>query len=770
MSAFGHWQDDEVLPSFLYTADPRELSPEESRHWNLIGNRRIQLCAVSDGGVGLYDEAFGNRWLTDAHPRGTGFSFIAEDGRETWGTEINRWPAGPAPRRVFGANSFLIEAHVEGLALERLIMCPEGEYPWVLIRVRITAAQKPRTFEHVEDWTIRARNIRPDVSTPGFEGFTTSDFDFHFVDSERGLRVRGVRKPTLMPDATQDGVTVTSGIHPRQLSETSVDRVSLVLEALDDNALVAQAVGGDEPRLEIRTRLHLEAGETGELWFRFGVDDGATIHDPRAFYENSMVAMGDRLPRVRSAGSRVAKREIAWHGALLTGAACRDLVIGGHTLNQGSWYSFGLGDNAAARDPLQHALPLVYSEPDLALSVLRNTCAWATPDGDLPFALDNEKRPAFEFRQPSDQNLYALWLAAEYAAATGDLECFGQELAYHPSYEAPPTSLATHLRRQFRFFVDVVGRGERGHVRMRHADWNDVILEDSGVEVANMVAYGGSVLNSAMAAWVLPVFAGLCDRIDEPAMAIESREIALDLRDRVREAWNGRWFDRAYAPGVVVGGVDDLWLEVQPWAILCGAADLQQSRDLLKVIEEGPRSNSPLGTRLRWPVVSSPNESGGRGEGPGGGGIYPSVNLVLSWAANSVDTDFARDEWRRMTLSNHENQFPEAWEGTLSGPDSYNAPESVRPGRTWPGIGTGGMQDFPVDNLHSHSQPILGYLRLLGIHPTSDGHLNVQGGGEWRSKTLKVDADGHGSLRSFGPVILDTPFGEVRGGPGLITW
>lgn len=773
MSTLGHWEGEEGLPSFCYTADPRHVSDNEvsARNWNLVGNRRIQLCAVSDGGVGLYDEGFGNRWLTDAHPRGTGFSFIVEDNRETWGTEQSHWPSGGAPRRVFGANSFLIAAQDDGLDLERLILCPMGEYPWVLVRVRITANQGPRTFEHVEEWTVRPRRIRPDDSVIGIEGFHARTFDFDVVISDRAVRVHATRMTAIARDAKQDIENDSPNLLSSDSFESLDARISLVLEGLDGNASTVQADGSDEPRLQIRTRLRLETDETCELWFRFGLDDSGKIDDPRALFEDSMVDVESRLPRAHLEGSLFVEREIAWHAAVLTGGACRDLVIGGHTLNQGSWYSFGLGANAAARDPLQHALPLAYSEPDLALSVLRNTCAWANPEGDLPFCLDRDKRTRFEFRQPSDQNLYAFWLASEYAAATGDVEAFGQELAYHPSYGATSTSLATHLRRQFRFFVDNVGRGERGHVRMRHADWNDVILEDSGVDLANMIERGGSVLNSAMAAWVFPVFAGLCDRIDEPAMALEAREIASDLRDRVRGAWNGSWFDRAYAPGgVVVGGVDDLWLEVQPWAILCGAADPQQARDLLKAIDEGPRSASPLGARLRWPVGDGPNASGGRGEGPGGGGIYPSVNLVLAWAAKSVDADFALDEWQRMTLSQHEQYFPNVWEGTLSGPDSYNAPESSRPGRTWPGTGTGGMQDFPVNNLHVHSQPILGYLRLLGVHPTNEGHLNVEGGGEWVSRTLTVKSDGHGALHALGPVILDTPFGEIRGGPGLVTW
>ena len=149
------------------------------------------------------------------------------------------------------------------------------------------------------------------------------------------------------------------------------------------------------------------------------------------------------MPRGAAKTAAEAEREIPWHAAILSGGACRDEVVEHHTLNQGSAYAYRMGFNGAARDPLQHALPLVYIEPDLALSVLRNTCSWATPEGDLPYALDGAKRPSTELFQPSDQNLWALWLAAEYAAATGDLRAFEAQLAYHPAHNAPSTTLAS---------------------------------------------------------------------------------------------------------------------------------------------------------------------------------------------------------------------------------------------------------------------------------------------------------------------------------------
>jgi hypothetical protein len=92
--------------------------------------------------------------------------------------------------------------------------------------------------------------------------------------------------------------------------------------------------------------------------------------------------------------------------------------------------------------------------------------------------------------------------------------------------------------------------------------------------------------------------------------------------------------------------------------------------------------------------------------------------MTLVWAAARVAPAMAWDAWRRMTLGAHTAAYPAIWEGTLSGPDSWNGPESTRPGRTWSAAPAFAMQAFPVNNSHSHAQPLLAYLRLLGIEPT----------------------------------------------------
>ena len=102
------------------------------------------------------------------------------------------------------------------------------------------------------------------------------------------------------------------------------------------------------------------------------------------------------------------------------------------------------------------------------------------------------------------------------------------------------------------------------------------------------------------------------------------------------------WRRRGTAAGSIVRtrpaapvGDDDCWLEVQPWAILCGAADATRL----------PRS-STLSTRgIARARRSAPGCAGPRadavpdgtwGEGSAGG-IWFSINMTLVWAAAPLD-------------------------------------------------------------------------------------------------------------------------------------
>jgi hypothetical protein len=781
MSLYGSWGSEHGLPVFRYTADQDHTdgaewnpltSPPTRRHWLLVGNRAISLRVANDGRFGLLDERYGHRWLTSPDP-GTGISIIESKG-ERWGSAWDLKPDS-IPVRSFGPTWCKIAAAQGDISLDRTLLCPEGEYPWILVRVSLTnKGAGDVDVSHREEWLVSPRFINVYSGPAERKEVAEKWISFEVEQQDHRIVAREIRSGTAadfdraIPEGDPQGGNETITRHYPQVFGPAID---FVLEAIGDREAVVETVlasnGQPHPEISITSKIKLPAGQTRHLWFRVGAEDDSTIGAPDGLVANDMKALSARLPRARSNKASMAELEVPWHAAMLTGGLCKDEVIGGHTLNQSSAYLDPMGFNGAARDPLQHALPLVYIQPDMALSVLRNTSAWSTPNGELPYTIDGAKQPTPLNFRPSDQSLWALLLAAEYCAVTGDVDAFEGALAYHPVYDAGAVTLQENLRRQFRYFVDGVGTGDHGHVRMLNADWNDMAVVLSGVPREQMAISGESVLNTAMAATVLPLYAGLCERLGDNETADEARELGEQFRLCMVAEWNGRWFNRAYAPGKGTLGEQDCWLEVQPWALLCGAANPAQADALFTEIDRLLRAGSPLGARVRGPVAMMKDQSTGPGTGTDGG-VWFSINMTLVWAMARFDRQVAWDEWQAMTLSNHTRHYPHIWSGTLSGPDCYNGVEATSPGDTW-GNAIIAMQSNPVNNQHSHSQPLLAYLRLLGLEVTAQNRLKVTGGGSFSSPNLFVSEDGHGWLTSKGEVTIESPFGVVKG-IGRLEW
>ena len=281
-----------------------------------------------------------------------------------------------------------------------MTLCPEGEAPWVLVRVQLrNTSGRPRRIEHVERWAVVPQFVNIGARPEQRADHARAGVRFRVESHGDGLAA--------VEERTPEAAALQEHRFPRVFGP----ELTIVLEPLGETAARAMRSDAPHPILALASEVVLEPGGEATLWFRFGAEDGTVVGDPAAVMADSMMRLKRRLPRAASPNAAEAEREIPWHAAILSGGACRDEVLGHHTLNQGSAYAYRMGFNGAARDPLQHAMPLVYIEPDLALSVLRNTCSWATPDGDMPYALDGAKRLSTELFQPSDQNLWALWLA-----------------------------------------------------------------------------------------------------------------------------------------------------------------------------------------------------------------------------------------------------------------------------------------------------------------------------------------------------------------------
>ena len=410
------------------------------------------------------------------------------------------------------------------------------------------------------------------------------------------------------------------------------------------------------------------------------------------------------------------ERETAWGSYYLRSGLTYDSFFREHILSQGAGYQYLAGLQGAARDPLQHALPFVFTDPGVVREILRYTLKEIQPDGSLPYGIVGSGVPMPCIYRPSDSELWLLWLASEYVLATRDTSFLDQKIpAYgrgEKSSVEDPTVFEL-LTKSYAHLTNDIGVGQHGLMRLLNGDWNDSIVWShlTPAQAKDVHEHTESVLNAAMAGYVFTHYARMLQFIGRPALAEEARVRAEGQRKAVREQWNGRWFRRAWL-GEQFGWVGEkqMWLEPQPWAILGGSATPEQTPTLVAALNELMRKPSPIGALLQSQADPTMKDEPGTGTN---GGIFAAINGTLIWALAQVNGDLAWDEWKKNTLARHADRYPDMWFGIWSGPDAYHSVLSKQPGGTGP--------DFPVLNMHSHAWPLYSAAKLLGIEFNEQG-------------------------------------------------
>jgi hypothetical protein len=507
----------------------------------------------------------------------------------------------------------------------------------------------------------------------------------------------------------------------------------------------SQAMEGGQG-LFLERRLSLAPGESRTLYFAYGyLPGGFELDRLLAKYKQNLSGLwgasslgwlADRIG-LEIPGEPWVERELAWHHYYLRSSATYDSFYREHILSQGHVYQYILGFQGAARDPLQHALPFTFSDPELVKQVLRYTLKEVLPDGEIPYGVTgNGMRMAVPFR-PSDQELWLLWLASEYVLATRDRAFLDEILPTFPLYgsKAGKESVRNLLWRCLQHFAKVTGTGRHGIMRLSNGDWNDgsVIGYVPNDQHEDVRLNGESTLNAAFATYTLDIYADLLFSEDEAEKAAEVRQLVERQRQAVRSQWTGRWFRRGWL-SERLGWIGDteMWLEPQPWAIIGGSATPEQQEELVQALNELVRDPSPLGALLTSSTLPPSTLPPGTLTN---GGIWPSINGTLVWALAQLDGKLAWEEWQKNSLAYHAEAYPRVWYGIWSGPDCYNSVLSKYPGQTFfdekalagEGESTSLLEagvnwtDFPVLNLHPHAWPVYDVVKLLGVKFTAQG-------------------------------------------------
>jgi len=779
LPAFHYTCDQMHDPKAVTDVNPGMLSPTE--HIHQVGNDRIVAIGSNYGHVRVRQDEGAPKFLNDYAPdRGAfagGFGYLT-DGKSLLSTF---YPGdGKSFDRIFGIGYLRKKVADDTYNVDHVIFAPFGDDPVLISQVKITNNGTAEAQLHwIEYWGCQIYQFSFRSFMESFSGKSVHelrrDFGARFEHSFRKLSDgSGLResKQFLGRDPAEDrqfaGIVADLEKSP-DLFLIAPDKNAPKLASFDDLnqpptfllSLDAPADGfttngkdffgaggaehpsrldrpldgdlsssGPQSAMLLERKFVLKPGEGRTLTFLYGyLPSGAELDSLATKYrKTSETALEESAKQWKKAGLHFSterepwvEREITWNHYYLRSGLTYDGFFHHHIISQASIYQYVMGFQGAARDPLQHALPFLFSDPEIVKDVLRYTLKEVRPDGSIPYGIVGHGMPMpTTFDDSSDMPMWLLWVASEYVLATRDVSFLDSEIVTIYGVRAEAETVRSLLARCYRHLIDDVKTGQHGLMRMLRDDWNDA-LENAWVPQTSQQECeekSESVLNSAMAAYVFDYYALMLTYAgDDGHVASGIRHKAEEHRNAVQQQWTGKWFSRAWL-GPTLGwlGEKGLWIEPQPWAMIGGAASEEQTGALVKSIDETLRRPSPIGAIQ---ISDSPDRitHGAWETEPGtsiAGGVWPSLNQTLIWALARVDGAMAWDEWKKNSFARHAEVYPNIWYGTWSGPDVLNSALSKHPGETTGGKPFG-WTDFPVLNMHTHACPLYSITKLLGV-------------------------------------------------------
>jgi Glycosyl hydrolase 36 superfamily, catalytic domain len=768
-------------PKAISAVDRAWRSPTD--HTHQVGNNRLVAAVSNYGYVQVRQDEGSPKFLNDYCPQqdryGAGIGFLADES-----IILSTYYPGTAQAfdRIFGMGYLRKRVTGQQYEIDQAIFAPFGDDPVLISQVTITnhsmRVSRPRWIEywgcHNYQFSYRslmeaallsdateATQLRRNFSdqfahrfqalsegkglleTQSFRGRTPQEEEL-WQKVQASLKTNptgfyGGPVPPLAPKAGMDD------LHPPSTFLVSLDAPA---DAFATNAAeffkggMERPLGttrrlnndpsasGPESALFLERDLTLNSGESRTMHFLYGyLPDGFDLdslvskykQDASSGWARSSLQWKESSLLFRTESEPWVERETAWSSYYLRSGLTYDSFFGEHVLSQGSGVQYIAGIQGAARDPLQHGLPFVFTDPAIVREIIRYTLKEVQPDGSIPYGIVGCGVPMPCRYRPSDSELWLLWVASEYVLATRDKKFLDETVPAYPHRESSPNDLTIRelLARACSRITGNIGVGKHGLMRLSNGDWNDSIVVNrlEPEQVAEITEHGESVLNAAMAGYVLNyyakmlVFAGGRELAVNDVRVHEARANAEAQCQAVRQQWTGRWFRRAWL-GEELGwsGEKQLWLEPQPWALIGGSATPEQVKTLVAALEELMCEPSPIGA----PLLNEPDQTMHNEAGVGtNGGVFAAIDGTLVWALALVNGSMAWDEWKKSSLACHAEVYPDLWYGIWSGPDAYHSLLSNSPGHTEP--------DFPVMNMHSHAWPLYSATKLLGLEFDENG-------------------------------------------------
>jgi hypothetical protein len=758
---FGSWRTDAFgLPSYRYGIDelrnPIARQPElagSTDGWTQVGNDHIVADAFNHGYVQLWSQDRRYQW-TNAYNAGAqhfagGFGYLRV-GKRAASTLYDDRPAGSKSQRDFGTGYFRHTTSFGGMSVEEYVYAPFGDDPLLLhdVTIRNDSSRRQRaTWFEYWDANPFDQATKKQVGTGPVRWLRSS----RTLATTQATTALDSRPLTIFSAALRGPLNGHSG-DTRAFFGSGTRSLPAAVRAgqLDGKPAPAAAEGSvGRAMFAFSAPLVLAPHASVTLRYAYGAAHAAKIPSLVRKYRRAASPLRTSeaswrawLPQISFGSGRAwLSRELQWDTYTVRSGATYEDCRGRHVISQGGYYQYGLGFQGAFRDPLQHALPMIYSAPELARDVLLYS-AQEQPrgGGQIPYAMSELCHP-FPLGNSDDMDLWLLWTASEYGLATRDLRVFDQSVPFTGGGSA---SLWQHLKLAFQHQESLLGP-HGGYLAGDVGDWSDLSTSFLGMTE--------SMLVPAQTAYIYKRLAALADARGDRSFAAALRTSAdRDLRT-TRAQWTGKgWYGRGYAGGVQIGS-GAIFGEPQPWAILAGAPDAAQTRTLVANIRRyltgagAPSGPAKIGSS-QSPAANDPGIGETSKTGTGGigansavfpGGSWYAVNGWLTWALGTRGDvvpqarDYALDELERNTLAAHANAYPRHWDGITSVDDVCSAFYSPAPANCGAGLTTA----YAGQIMHQPAWSLFDAIRLAGITPTARG-FEIRPGLPLRTFSLRL--------------------------------
>jgi cellobiose phosphorylase len=710
------------LPYFVFLPDGKKVKlPDDP--WFLLGNYQLTVFTHVSG---EYELITGQRaWgrLNQGQRKNSGLNRAV---LEMTGTDnipqrfsltgIDSLASNPSVcKRVFGCGFAHYAYSINGLFVERNLSVKPSTTPYngtSAFLLTVTVSNKSENnIKIIYEEAVTANYTETQFQSLPAESRKVKYENTPFFNKEKnliGIKIQGITEDPLL-FATDEAMSKYEGYPP-----------SLFIHALSENTELTTK----NNELCATYAFSLQPGESRTLQVIIGYtfEKGVSSIDNILYELTGHTSLGivsaysddwlKILPDFKNENDIQLRQELIWHAYVLEAMASYSNYYKETKIPQGTIYDYDWGAHASARDHFQHALPLVFYNPNLARSVLRYMMKRTTAFGDIRLMEIGFGYGSNERYFTSDQQLFFFMLLSAYLKETNNYQFLNEKVECFPPSEQHKLRVIEFIEKCFIFLRDEINTGEHGLVRLLNSDWNDAVYYIENIPYNKTLFSGESHMNSAMAISILQDLIPQLQSVEEK-FNIEKLVKSMQLyRSAILDAFmkdmGERFFPRRmYFAGKPYGDTN-MFLEPQGYTLMIKELSNDKKRQLYNEMCKRLYNGEKLGAREQQTPEFEDNEfdKGSRENG----GFWWALNAPVILGVSQFDKAEAIRLLKNMTLAHCASSFPLYWSSYWSSADNVESsliPEEGLPDQS------GSFADIPVFCAHQHAWILYCYFELL---------------------------------------------------------